>query len=297
MSRQADDDPDPAPQGQRRVARADRVRRARAAAAARLGAQRGELRLHLGQPGRVARHQDGVVLVGQVARLVLAVRVVEGAPQELALVGQVPALVAAADWSGPRPPPAIRRPSRAPAPRAFSASKARLRRQKTTPTPTSAPAPSTSGMIQMSGTPPASGGTSRMVWPYSDTSTWSMSAVDRPGRHHALDLVAHGDGRRRVRLGHREVGARGAAHVGLDRGGPLRHRLGRRVEGAAPDDERHGEDDQRERHPRPQGHAGRALSHSTRRARVRAGRLQERVEVLLRGRALEHRGDPARRDR
>jgi hypothetical protein len=35
-------------------------------------------------------------------------------------------------------------------------------------------------MIQMRGTPPASGGTNRIVWPYSDTSTWSMSALDLP---------------------------------------------------------------------------------------------------------------------
>ena len=35
-------------------------------------------------------------------------------------------------------------------------------------------------MIQMRGTPPASGGTSRMVWPYSETRAWSMSALDRP---------------------------------------------------------------------------------------------------------------------
>jgi len=34
-----------------------------------------------------------VVLVGEVPRIVLAVGVVEGAPQELTLVGQVPAVV------------------------------------------------------------------------------------------------------------------------------------------------------------------------------------------------------------
>src|SRR6516164_11805674 len=32
----------------------------------------------------------------------------------------------------------------------------------------------------MRGTPPVSGGTSKIVWPYSETSTWSIEEVDRP---------------------------------------------------------------------------------------------------------------------
>ena len=61
-----------------------------------------------------------------------------------------------------------------------SAANARLRRQKTTPTAASAPAPSTRGMTQMIGMPPVSGGSSKIVWPYSDTNTWSIWAADRP---------------------------------------------------------------------------------------------------------------------
>ena len=69
------------------------------------------------------------------------VRVVEGAVQEVALVGQVPALVVRGSVPSPPPP---RDPSTVTRTVSSdrSASKARLRRQKTTPTPTSAPAPS-----------------------------------------------------------------------------------------------------------------------------------------------------------
>ncbi len=53
-----------------------------------------ELGFHLGQPGRVPRHQEGVVLVGEVAGFVLASGVLEGPTQEVTLVGEVPVLVA-----------------------------------------------------------------------------------------------------------------------------------------------------------------------------------------------------------
>ena len=49
---------------------------------------------HLGQTGRVPRHEEVVVLVGEVARLVLAAGVVERAAQEVLFVGEIPALVA-----------------------------------------------------------------------------------------------------------------------------------------------------------------------------------------------------------
>ncbi len=56
--------------------------------------ERGQLRLHLGQPGAVARHQECVVLDGEVAGLALTVGVGQGPLQELTLVGQVPAFLA-----------------------------------------------------------------------------------------------------------------------------------------------------------------------------------------------------------
>ena len=52
-----------------------------------------ELGLHLGQTGRVPGHQERVVLVGEVAGVVLTCGVVEGAPQEVTFVGEIPALV------------------------------------------------------------------------------------------------------------------------------------------------------------------------------------------------------------
>ena len=110
-------------------------------------------------------------------------------------------------------------------------------------------------MIQISGTPPASGGTSRMVWPYSDTRRLVDVGGGAPRGHHGLDLVAHGDGGRRVRLGDREVRARGAAHRGLDGGGALRRGRRRRVEDATADHQGDGEDEQGEGHAGPQGRA------------------------------------------
>ena len=52
----------------------------------------------------------------------------------------------------------------------------------------------------MRGMPPASGGTSRIVWPYSDTSSLVDLGGGPPLRHHALDLVPHRDRRGGVRL-------------------------------------------------------------------------------------------------
>ena len=72
-------------------------------------------------------------------------------------------------------------------------------------------------------------------------------------------------------------------------GGALRRRLGRAVEDAAADHQRDGQHDERERRPAPT-----AAARDGRSAIGRAGlappcgRREERVEVLLRRRALEH---------
>ena len=234
-----------------------------------------------------------MVVVGQVARFVLPVCVVERAVQEFALVGQVPAVVtrgsvarrsvhvgtgAAVDGHDTGSS-------------AFSESNARLRRQNTTPTPTSAPAPATSGMIQMIGIPPASGGTKRMVWPYSDTSTWSMSAPDRPCATRlsiwcrtAMAVVAFDWATETsVHDGQRTPASTAAARCDAV--------WGVRVEEPAPDDERHPEDDERKRDAGPQGQP-RALTHGAD-GLLRLGGGQERVEVLLGGRSDERRGDAA----
>ena len=155
-----------APVGSRDVGAGAR-RRSSAASSASTSARRAQ--------SRATRTR--VVLVGEVAGLVLAGGVVERPAQEVPLVGQVPALVAARRSAGRRSTLTHRLVlvgSTAGCSAARSASNWRPRRQNSTPTPPSAPTPSTSGMTQMTGTPPASGGTSRMVSPYSETSTWSI---------------------------------------------------------------------------------------------------------------------------
>ena len=121
------------------------------------------------------------------------------------------------------------------------ASKARLRRQKTTPTPDQG------GGTEHQGDDPDERDATRVGRHEQDglAVLGHQGLVDVGGRaprsHHALDLVTHGDGGRRVRLGHREVGARGAAHRGLDGGGALRRGRRRRVEDAAADHQGDGE--------------------------------------------------------
>ena len=184
MSRHAPTIPSLAPQRHRGALRLDGLRRRgagrggggwRRVAAASSAASSC---LHLGQPRPVPRHQHGVVLVGEVAGLTLTIGV-----GQRALAGS-PARRSGTSARRAGPLRSFRRrdsstvthrPLR-PAARRIRGSGARRGR----PPPTRAPAPRTMGMIQMSGTPPASGGTSRMVWPYSDTRVRSMSAFDRP---------------------------------------------------------------------------------------------------------------------
>ena len=217
-----------------------------------------QLRLHLGQPGRVPGHQDGVVLVGEVARLVLPVRVGRATPQEVALVGQVPALVARR--IGPRalhcrrsvapsphwpPPPSARRT------RGSGARRGR-------PRPPARRQPRTSGMIQMSGTPPASGGTKQdglavlghehlvdvggRTGPAATMlSIWCRTAMAVVAFDWATERSVH-DGQRTPA----SMAAARCAAVG-----------GAVSKSAAADDQRHGQDDQRQGHPGPQRQAGR----------------------------------------
>ena len=147
---------------------------------------------------------------------------------------------------------------------AFSASKARLRRQKTTPTPDQG-----AGAQHQRDDPDERGRRRRRAGP----GGWSGRTRTRaPGRcrrrsgpaatmlsiwwRTAMAVVAFDWATERsVQEGQRTVG--------LDGGRPLRRRRRSGVEGAAPDDQRDGEDDQWEGHPNPEGHAGRALSHRT----------------------------------
>ena len=178
----------------------------------------------------------------------------------------------------------IRRSSRRRPASRCRAPNSRLRRQKRTPTPASAPAPSTMGMIQIERDAPgvrrhqqdglAVLGHERLV----------DVGVRPPGRHHALDLVPHGDGRGGVRLGHREVGARRAAHAGLEGGGALARRRRRGVDAPLPITSATTRTTTG-RPTRAQSGIRARRSATGHRGLVRPGRLQERVEVLLRRRA------------
>ena len=81
----------------------ERARRPRAALdTGAVAFERGQLRLHLGQPVAVALHQECVVLDGEVAGRTLTVGVSQGPLQELMLVGQVPAFLARRSIRWPR---------------------------------------------------------------------------------------------------------------------------------------------------------------------------------------------------
>ena len=70
--------------------------------------------------------------------------------------------------------------------------------------------------------------------------------------HHAQDLVTHGQRRRFIRLGHRDIDTRRAPNTRLDASGALSRRLRCPRKDTAPDQERHHEHDQRQGNAHPQ---------------------------------------------
>ena len=196
----------------------------------------------------------GVVLVGEVARLALTVGVGQGALQELPLVGQVPALVAGR---------AVRA---APPGRFVDAHDTDLFRLQRTEV--AAPAPEENAHAGQGAGAEDDG---------DDPDERDAAGVGRdeqdrlavlgheglvdvgvglPGRHHALDLMAHRDGRGGVGLRHREVGAGRAAHAGLEGGGALARRRRRRVQRTAADHQRDDQDGHRQGHAGPERQRG-----------------------------------------
>ena len=176
------------------------------------GPRAGELRLDLGQPGGVARHQECVVLVGEVAGVMLTFRIVERAAQEVALVGQEPAFVVdGASWPATAGDPSTRHDGARRAPRTGATGARRAGRPRHRRHPEHQRARGRSPGCRRCRAAPA-GWTRR-----TRTRGSGRCPRSRPRGHHGLDLVAHRDGRGRVRVGHGDVGARRAAHTGLDR--------------------------------------------------------------------------------